>query len=74
MPRGRGYRYSVESSSWPVCNYVGELRVEDNGDDTSVVIWSADFDVTYEGESNNATTLVEDFFKAVLNQLKHFYG
>jgi hypothetical protein len=73
MPRGRGYRYSVEAGTMPVSNYVSELRVEDNGDGTSIVTWSSDFDVIDDNDLK-VVTEVEDFFKTALVQLKHFYG
>ncbi len=39
------YRYSIEASPLPVRDYVGELRVDDNGDGTSTVVWAADFEL-----------------------------
>jgi hypothetical protein len=69
---GRGYRYSIEASSMPVANCVGELRVEDNGDGRSIVRWSIDFDLI--GNDGAVVTEVEDFFRAALVQLKHLYG
>jgi hypothetical protein len=56
----------------PVSNYVGELRVEDNGDGTSIVTWLGDFDVSVNNDQ--VVTEVDDFFKTALVQLKHFYG
>jgi hypothetical protein len=73
-PEERWYCYVIELSSMPVHNYFGELRVEDNGDNTSTVVWSADFEVAAATGSDFATIVVEGFFKAPLDQLKHFYG
>ncbi len=39
------YRYRVETSPMHVRDSVGELRVDDNGDGTSTVVWSADFEL-----------------------------
>ncbi len=73
VPHGRGYRYSIESSSMPVSNYVGELRIEDTGDGSSIVTWSGDFDVVGD-ENSRVITEVEDFFRTALARLKHLYG
>ena len=40
------YRYKVLSTPLPVRDYVGELRVDDNGDGTSTVAFSARFELT----------------------------
>ena len=40
------YRYRVEETQMPVSDYVGELRVEQNEDGASTVVWSADFELT----------------------------
>ena len=45
-PDQRFYRYRIISTALPVRNYVGELRVDDNGDGTSTVVFSARFEPT----------------------------
>ena len=45
-PGQRVYRYRIESSPIPVRDYVAEFRVDDNGDGTSTVVWSAEFEPT----------------------------
>ena len=45
-PEKRFYRYRILSTPLPVRNYVGELRVDDNGDGTSTVVFSARFEPT----------------------------
>lgn len=42
----RFYRYRILSTPLPVRDYVGELRVDDNGDGTSTVVYSASFQPT----------------------------
>lgn len=64
------YRYAIESTPMPVRNYVGELRVEDSSDGTSMVIWSARFD---ESEGGDATEMVRGFLKAGVNRLRDAY-
>src|SRR5262245_47955570 len=43
-PARHFYRYCMETSASPVRDYIAELRIRDNGDGTSTVIWSADFE------------------------------
>jgi hypothetical protein len=40
------YRYRMESTPMPVRDYLAELRVEDNRDGTSTVVWAAEFQST----------------------------
>ena len=44
-PTERLYRYSIIESPLPISNYFSEIRVKDNGDGTSTVEWSSDFNV-----------------------------
>jgi mxaD protein len=45
------YRYTIEQSSLPVSDYVGELRVDPTGEPRrSNVVWSAEFGLTSEGD------------------------
>ena len=44
-PTERLYRYSIIESPLPISNYFSEIRVKDNGDGTSTVEWSSDFEV-----------------------------
>ncbi len=45
-PGQRFYRYRIETSPMPVRDFVAEFRVDDNGDGTSTVVWSAEFEPT----------------------------
>jgi polyketide cyclase/dehydrase/lipid transport protein len=64
-PARHFYRYRMEATAMPVRNYVGEFRVDDNGDRSSTVVWSARFDVTTADENNTVRT-IRDFFKTGL--------
>src|SRR4051812_7318540 len=43
-PKRRSYSYSILSGPLPVAGYVAELHVLDNGDGTSTVEWSSQFE------------------------------
>lgn len=47
---GHFYRYTMESTGMPVRDYVGELRVENDGDSGSTVVWSAEFEPASDNE------------------------
>jgi hypothetical protein len=61
------YRYRMESSPMPVRDYIGELRVEDNGDGTSTVVWSAEFEPTLSGF--RTVEEIRDFLKVGLQSI-----
>jgi mxaD protein len=67
------YRYKMESTPMPVDNYVGKFHVEDNGNGTSTVEWSAEFDVTETGEAD-AIEMIGGFLKAGTDSIKKQYG
>ena len=64
----RFYRYRMESSPMPVRDYVAELRVEDNGDGTSTVVWSAEFEPTLE--DFRTSEIIRDFLKVGLSSIE----
>jgi hypothetical protein len=71
-PERRSYRYRMEKSVMLVHDYVAELRVHDNRDGTSTVIWLAQFEpIADEGHTAEG---VRRFFKAGLDNLEKIYG
>lgn len=68
-PERRFYCYAIEQTSMPVRDYVGELRVDDCGDGTSTVVWSADFEVT-DGNQAGTVSAVEQFLQAGVDSLE----
>jgi hypothetical protein len=66
------YRYRLESTKMPVSDYVAEFKVEDNGDDTSTVVWSAEF----KPQSDEAKTTegIRNFLKAGLDNIGNVPG
>ena len=68
-PEQHFYRYRIESTRMPVRNYVGRFSVGDNGDGTSTVVWSVNFEVT----SNDEAAIVgkiRAFLRAGLDNLE----
>jgi mxaD protein len=70
-PEQRFYRYKMESGPMPVRDYVAELRVEDNGDGTSTVVWSAEFEPTTT--SFRTIEEIQEFLKSGLDSIVHLY-
>jgi hypothetical protein len=68
----RFYRYAMACGVLPVKDCVGELRVDDNGDGTSTIRWSSDFEVT-DGHETGGASAVEAFLKAGLDNLGQWY-
>lgn len=71
-PRAHFYRYRMESSGMPVRDYVGELRVESDGDSGSNVVWSAEFEAAGGNERKVAQSVL-GFFKAGLHNLERLH-
>ena len=72
-PTERLYRYSIESSPLPISNYVSEIRVKDNGDGSSTVEWSSDFNVNTSNEGDVVKT-IQEVYRAGLDNLTKLYG
>jgi hypothetical protein len=72
LPGRRSYCYRMEQTALPVRDYTAELRVDDNSDNTSTVVWSADF----EPVSDDTKTIegIREFLKAGLNNIAALYG
>jgi mxaD protein len=66
------YRYKMESTPMPINDYVGEFHVEDNGDGTSTVEWSAQFDVAEIGEAD-PIKMIAGFLKAGTDSIEKKY-
>ncbi|TPJ77168.1 acetolactate synthase catalytic subunit [Mesorhizobium sp. B2-6-2] len=67
QPGRHAYRYRMEKTAMPVRDYVSELRVEDNGDETSTVVWSADFEPTADKEKT--VEAIRGFLRAGLDNI-----
>lgn len=67
----RFYRYKMESGPMPVRDYVAELRVEDNGDGTSTVVWSAEFEPTLT--SFRTIEEIQESLKSGLDSIAHLH-
>ena len=67
----RSYRYRIETTSMPVRGYTAELRVEDNRDGTSTIVWSADFEPT--ADERKTTEAIRSFLKAGLKNAVRMY-
>ena len=72
-PTERLYRYSILQSPLPIRDYVSEIRVKDNGDGTSTVEWSSDFNVNSSNESDVVKT-IQSVYQAGLDNLRKMYG
>ena len=72
-PTERLYRYSIVQSPLPIKDYVSEIRVKDNGDGTSTVEWSSDFNVNSSNESDVVKT-IQSVYQAGLDNLRKMYG
>jgi hypothetical protein len=69
----RSYRYSILSGPLPVADYVSELQVRDNGDGTSTVEWSSDFQPKGANE-DDAVAAIRGVYQAGLDNLRKMFG
>jgi len=67
------YRYSMEKTSMPVRDYHGEFRIDRCGDDASTVIWSAQFELTPDGDGRTVES-VRHFLHAGTESLGRRFG
>lgn len=67
------YRYSMQETELPVEHYTGEFEIDDRGDGTSAVTWTAHFDVT-SGDQTATLETVRQFFRTGLEALAKRYG
>ena len=73
-PRERLYRYSIIESPLPITNYVSEIRVKDNGDGTSTVEWSSDFEVNSTTGATDVVKTMQEVYQAGRDNLTKLYG
>lgn len=69
----RCYRYEMVETALPVRNYTSEFRVDQTGNDTCSVRWSAEFEVTQE-DKEAGKAMISGFLEAGTNALEQFYG
>jgi hypothetical protein len=72
-PTERLYRYSILESPLPISDYFSEIRVKDNGDGTSTVEWSSDFNVK-SGNEKDVVKTVQEVYQAGLDNITKLYG
>lgn len=65
-------RYEILSSPLPIRDYTAELRVVDNGNGTSTVLWGGDFQVT-SGDEVKTVGIIQGFLTTGLENLKKKY-
>lgn len=69
----RVYRYSITESPLPISNYTAEIRVKDNGDGSSTVDWSSEFEAKGVGD-NEALQTIQGIYQAGFDNLAKLYG
>jgi len=72
-PKRRLYRYTMEITSMPVRDYTGEFRIDPAGEDASLVVWSAQFELTPDGDGRTVE-YVRRFLHAGTESLRHTFG
>lgn len=71
-PSHHFYRYAMVSSPMPLRSYVGDLRVRENQDGTSTVLWTSDFVATQDDGATEAT--IRGFLEAGMEGLRERYS
>ncbi len=69
----RSYRYTVVGGPLPVSKYSAEVRVVDNGDGTSTVEWSGDFEPKGVSEVD-AARRIQEVYQSGLDNLAKMFG
>jgi mxaD protein len=72
-PQRHLYRYTVEETSMPVCDYSGEFRIDPAGDSASTVVWSAQFELTPDGDGKTVEA-VRHFLHAGTESLRRRFS
>ena len=72
-PKRRSYRYSILSGPLPVADYLSELHVIDNGDGSSTVEWSSEFQPKGTSE-NDAVSTMRGVYQAGRDNLRKMFG
>ena len=68
------YRYSILSSPLPVADYEAELMIKDNGDGTSTVNWSSDFQPAGGASEGDAVQTIQGIYQAGFDNLRKMFG
>jgi hypothetical protein len=68
-PKRHLYRYTMEETSMPVRDYTGEFRIDPAGDSASTVVWSAQFELTADGDGRTVEA-VRHFLHTGTDSLK----
>jgi hypothetical protein len=66
-------RYSILSGPLPLADYVSELRVRDNGDGSSTLEWSSEFQPKGAPESEVMKT-IQGVYQAGFDNLQKMFG
>lgn len=66
------YRYSITDSPLPVAGYTAEIRVKDNGDGTSTVEWSSNFEPK-GAKMDEAVKVIQGIYQAGFDNLNKMY-
>jgi len=69
----RRYRYSILSGPLPVADYSAEVEVEDNGDGTSTLHWSSEFQPKGASEAD-AVGVIRGVYQAGIDNLKKMFA
>jgi mxaD protein len=72
-PERRLYRYTMEITSMPVRDYTGEFRIDSADGDASTVVWSAQFELTPDGDGRTVES-VRRFLHAGTESLREKFG
>ena len=72
-PSRHMYRYTLEHTAMPVCNYSGEFRIVPETDSRSCVVWSVRFELTADGSGKDIES-VREFLHTGTESLKGRYG
>ena len=72
-PERHLYRYTMEETSMPVRDYTGEFRIDPAGDAASTVVWSAQFELTPDGDGKTVES-VRHFLRAGTESLRRRFG
>ena len=70
---GRSYTYTILESPLPVANYQAVIKVVDNGDGSSTVDWSSNFDPQGAPEAD-AVGAIQGVYQAGFDALKGEFG
>lgn len=67
-PQSKAYNYVIRTSPLPLKNYVGQVRVEDLGNNRSKLTWSSVFEPKGV-EKAKADEIVDGFYKSIIGRI-----